>query len=109
MGFIHHVKEEFQIIQERDPSIKSPWEVLLYPSFKVMLTYHADHISVLIEDDGKGFDMQLSPNKNEDYSGFGLRMMKERVYLLSGKLEITSREDCGTKILVRIPVSGEEE
>ena len=31
MGFIHHVKEEFQIIQERDPSIKSPWEVLLYP------------------------------------------------------------------------------
>ncbi len=35
MGFIHHVKEEFQIIQERDPSIKSPWEVLLYPSFKV--------------------------------------------------------------------------
>ena len=76
---------------------------------KVMLTYHADHISVLIEDDGKGFDMQLSPNKNEDYSGFGLRMMKERVYLLSGKLEITSREDCGTKILVRIPVTGEEE
>lgn len=76
---------------------------------KVILTYHPDHISVLIEDDGKGFDMQLSPKKNEDYSGFGLRMMKERVYLLSGKLEITSREDCGTKILVRIPVTGEEE
>lgn len=76
---------------------------------KVILTYHTDHISVLIEDDGKGFDMKLSPKKNEDYSGFGLRMMKERVYLLSGKLEITSREDCGTKILVRIPVTGEEE
>ena len=43
MGFIHHVKEEFQIIQERDPSIKSPWEVLLYPSFKVMLTYRRAH------------------------------------------------------------------
>ena len=43
MGFIHHVKEEFQIIQERDPSIKSPWEVLLYPSFKVMLTYRIAH------------------------------------------------------------------
>ena len=43
MGFIHHVKEEFQIIQERDPSIKSPWEVLLYPSIKVMLTYRRAH------------------------------------------------------------------
>ena len=43
MGFIHHVKEEFQIIQERDPSIKSPWEVLLHPSFKVMLTYRRAH------------------------------------------------------------------
>lgn len=43
MGFIQHVKEEFQIIQERDPSIKSPWEVLLYPSFKVMLSYRKAH------------------------------------------------------------------
>lgn len=43
MGFIHHVKEEFQIIRERDPAIKSPWEVLLYPSFKVMLSYRRAH------------------------------------------------------------------
>ena len=43
MGFIHHVKEEFQIIQGESPSIKSPWEVLLYPSFKVMLTYRRAH------------------------------------------------------------------
>lgn len=43
MGFIRHVKEEFQVIQERDPSIKSPFEVLLYPSFKVMLTYRRAH------------------------------------------------------------------
>lgn len=43
MGFIHHVKEEFQVIQERDPAIKSPWEVLLYPSFKVMLSYRRAH------------------------------------------------------------------
>lgn len=43
MGFIRHVKEEFQVIQERDPSIKSPWEVLLYPSFRVMMTYRKAH------------------------------------------------------------------
>ena len=37
MGFIQHFKEEFKVITERDPAIKTPWEVLLYPSFKVML------------------------------------------------------------------------
>ena len=43
MGFIRHVKEEFEVIKERDPSIKSPLEVLLYPSFRVMLSYRKAH------------------------------------------------------------------
>lgn len=38
-----HYREEFQIIKERDPSIKSPMEVMLYPSFKVMLSYRRAH------------------------------------------------------------------
>lgn len=43
MGFIKHVKEEFEVIQERDPSIKTPLEVLLYPSFRAMLSYRKAH------------------------------------------------------------------
>ena len=43
MGFWKHVKEEFEVIQERDPAIKSPFEVLLYPSFRVMLSYRKAH------------------------------------------------------------------
>ncbi len=43
MGFWKHIKEEFEVIKERDPSIKSPLEVLLYPSFKVMLSYRKAH------------------------------------------------------------------
>ena len=43
MGFIQHVKEEFVVIKERDPAIKSPMEVLLYPSFKVMMSYRRAH------------------------------------------------------------------
>ena len=37
MGFINYVKEEIRVIQERDPAIKSPIEVILYPTFRVML------------------------------------------------------------------------
>ncbi|MCI9647559.1 MAG: serine O-acetyltransferase [Lachnospiraceae bacterium] len=43
MGFLQHIREEFQVIKERDPAIKSPWEVLLYPSFRVMLSYRKAH------------------------------------------------------------------
>lgn len=43
MGFWKHVKEEFAVIRERDPAIKSQMEVLLYPSFRVMLSYRRAH------------------------------------------------------------------
>lgn len=43
MSFIKHLKEEFQVIQERDPALKTPWEVLLYPSFRVMIKYRKAH------------------------------------------------------------------
>ena len=43
MGFIARIKEEVQVIQERDQAIKSPMEVLLYPSFQVMLRYRIAH------------------------------------------------------------------
>lgn len=38
-----HIKEEFNIIKERDPAIKSSMEVILYPSFKVMISYRKAH------------------------------------------------------------------
>ena len=43
MGFIKELKEEFESIKERDPALKSPMEVLLYPSFRVMLSYRRAH------------------------------------------------------------------
>ena len=43
MGIIKNLKEEVRIIKERDPAIHSSMEVLLYPSFKVMLHYRLAH------------------------------------------------------------------
>lgn len=36
-------KEEVKIIQERDPSLHSVWEVILYPSFKAIMHYRIAH------------------------------------------------------------------
>ena len=43
MGVISYIKSEIQVIRERDPAIKSNWEVLLYPSFRVILNYRVAH------------------------------------------------------------------
>lgn len=43
MGLFRQIREEYEVIRERDPAIKSPLEVLLYPSFRVMLSYRKAH------------------------------------------------------------------
>lgn len=43
MGMLSYVRQEIQVIRERDPAIKSNMEVFLYPSFKVILSYRVAH------------------------------------------------------------------
>lgn len=43
MGIISYIKEEIAVVRERDPAIKSNMEVLLYPSFRVILHYRIAH------------------------------------------------------------------
>jgi signal transduction histidine kinase len=57
---------------------------------------------VVIEDDGRGFD------PGETGSGFGLLGMRERVTLVQGQLEVTSRPGEGTRLTATIPVQRRE-
>lgn len=76
----------------------------------VKLVYKENEIIISIEDDGKGFDVEhLDTSSRNDNSGFGLSMMKERVYLLSGKIDISSKVNEGTKIRVIVPIVNKEE
>lgn len=43
MGLISYIKEEMQIIMERDAAIKTPMEVFLYPSFKAIMRHRVAH------------------------------------------------------------------
>jgi PAS domain S-box-containing protein len=56
-------------------------------------------ITLTIEDDGKGFDMEFVQNKKT----FGILGMKERVFSLNGKFDLISAKGKGTKIVVSIP------
>lgn len=74
----------------------------------VTLKYEENEIILIVADDGKGFDVSTIPDTSrEDNSGFGMAMMRERVYLLSGKLDVKSSPGNGCEIIVTIPISKE--
>ena len=58
-----------------------------------------------IEDNGKGFDSEV-PNDGKMHFGFSL--MRERVDLLNGKINILSEVGRGTKIHIEIPLEYNE-
>lgn len=78
-------------------------------SIDVILEYSEDKIILTIQDNGEGFDTSLVPETiRKDNSGFGISMMKERVFLLSGKIDIKSKKGNGCITQVEIPVKKED-
>jgi signal transduction histidine kinase len=65
----------------------------------VFLASSGETVLLVLEDDGLGFDLAATPER-----GFGLEGMRERVQLLGGRLEITSRDGEGTSVLAEVPV-----
>ena len=43
MGLIAELKENYEFYKERDPAVRSYWDVLLYPCFRVMRAYRKAH------------------------------------------------------------------
>ncbi|TCT15728.1 serine O-acetyltransferase [Natranaerovirga pectinivora] len=43
MGIIRFIKDEMAVIKERDPALKSKFEIFLYPSFRAMYRYRIAH------------------------------------------------------------------
>ena len=72
-------------------------------SENIMIQLSADvhEISLLIEDNGKGFDI----NEVKQKDGIGLRNMQLRTEVLKGRIEIDSALNKGTTIIVEIPLS----
>ena len=70
---------------------------------KVLLEVHKDKISLVIKDDGVGFN----PEEGEKVGSYGIIGMKERVDLLDGELKIDSEINKGTTIKVVIPYEKE--
>lgn len=72
---------------------------------EVILEYKEDFFELQIIDNGIGIQEQIISEEKNGVTGFGIQMMKERVYIMSGEIDIVSKKDEGTKVIIRIPYS----
>ncbi|HEY5443510.1 MAG TPA: sensor histidine kinase, partial [Pyrinomonadaceae bacterium] len=68
---------------------------------EILLERTDQHVVLIIEDNGVGFDTDAVPQHD---SRWGLLGMRERGKLLSGTVEVESSPNQGTTIYVRIPL-----
>jgi len=72
-------------------------------SIQVAVQGTPSELSLLIADDGIGFD----PEEAKLAAGLGLISMRERVHLAGGEFQITSRPGEGTCIAARVPLTAQ--
>ena len=71
---------------------------------KVNLDLEGDVLSVVVEDDGIGFNVEEALAKAHERRTLGLAMMLERAEMLGGKIEWDSQLGKGAKMIMEIPV-----
>jgi len=73
--------------------------------FNLILQENANNLRLIVSDNGKGFDLKSLTNEQE-FSGFGLLNMKERVESFGGEIKIDSTPGEGTVVMATIPIKG---
>ncbi len=87
----------FRLVQE---SVQNALKHASPKEIQVKLEIKRDRMSVVIKDDGKGFDVG-----DIQHGSFGIMGMRERVELLEGELSIDSKLGSGTVILIQVPLN----
>lgn len=86
----------FRLVQE---SVQNALKHANASEIVVKLEMKPDKITILIKDDGQGFDP-----KERKAESFGIIGMRERVELLSGDITIDSKVGKGTVVLIQVPL-----
>ncbi len=71
----------------------------------IVLVYQPDEFSLIISDDGQGFDVSKITDVEESGRGRGLFSMRERIGFLGGTSGIESKIGAGATVWAKIPIS----
>ncbi|MBI4186861.1 MAG: GAF domain-containing protein [Chloroflexi bacterium] len=94
----------FRIMQEAIHNITKYAEAR---QVRIRLEARDDKITAIVEDDGKGFDVDaVFKSRRAGRQSLGLLGIQERAALLGGTFNINSQVGRGTRLTVEIPVTG---
>ncbi|MEN3322290.1 ATP-binding protein [Mariniflexile soesokkakense] len=71
----------------------------------VSLSHSENILSIVIDDNGKGFDPNKVKNVKNGDGGMGLTFMRERIKYIDGRLFLNSEIDKGTRVTLNIPTT----
>ena len=74
------------------------------PDVTLTLECSDARLRLLIQDYGRGFDVDAALTGDASDRGFGLRAMRDRVQLFGGRFKVTSAPGRGTTIQVEVPL-----
>ncbi|MGQ7944689.1 ATP-binding protein [Flavobacterium sp. WC2509] len=70
----------------------------------VQLSHSATLLSIIVDDNGKGFDINAVEKKRNSESGMGMLFMKERIQYINGRVFFNSIPNEGTRITFNVPI-----
>ncbi len=76
---------------------------------RVSLANVGDHVELVVEDDGAGFDATEAGQSFGPAGGFGLFSIREQLDHIGGRLEVVSRPGHGTRVVASAPLSPQPE
>lgn len=91
----------FRIIQESTNNIVKHAQA---KNATIRISIKGNELFLDIQDDGKGIN-DISKLRVRENSGFGIPMLRERVKLVGGSLDIQAEKNKGTQIKVHIPMN----
>lgn len=113
----YQIEVDFHVVGFEEKRVPQPIEVAIYriiqealtnvakysesPTASILLNWREDWVSVIVEDNGVGFDSGI-PFQNGQ--GLGLFGMQERAALLGGTFKIESQSLVGTTVFIKIPI-----
>jgi len=89
----------YRIVQE---ALRNIWKHSEATKAEVVIEFDEDRTTVIISDNGKGFNADESLGFLKT-GKLGLAGMKERAYLLGGTLNIHSKLNSGTEVILDVP------
>jgi signal transduction histidine kinase len=71
---------------------------------KVAVNKDDHHVHIVIEDDGRGFDLDELKQRHAAERGLGIASLEERARMLGGSFSLTTEKGKGTCLAITIPV-----